>query len=70
MIRDNQLPALIARLQGPNYKLVSNHPDPGGRRGLFHRRRIRHRQNLHRLRREFAPATSEDRNRRRYRLGR
>jgi len=28
MIRDNQLPALIAHLQGPNYKLVSNHPDP------------------------------------------
>ncbi len=28
MLRDNQLPALIARLQGPNYKLVSNHPDP------------------------------------------
>jgi hypothetical protein len=28
MIRDNQLPALIARLQGPNYKLLSNHPDP------------------------------------------
>jgi len=28
MIRDNQLPALIVRLQGPNYKLVSNHPDP------------------------------------------
>ncbi len=27
MIRDNQLPALIARLQGPNYKLVANHPD-------------------------------------------
>jgi hypothetical protein len=30
MIRDNQLPALIARLQGPNYKLVANHPDPAG----------------------------------------
>jgi hypothetical protein len=28
MIRDNQLPGLIARIQGPNYKLVSNHPDP------------------------------------------
>jgi len=28
MIRDNQLPALIARLQGPNYKLLANHPDP------------------------------------------
>ncbi len=28
MIRDNQLPALMARLQGPNYKLVANHPDP------------------------------------------
>jgi hypothetical protein len=28
MIRDNQLPALIARLQGPNFRLVSNHPDP------------------------------------------
>jgi hypothetical protein len=28
MIRDNQLPALIARLLGPNYKLVANHPDP------------------------------------------
>src|ERR1700733_5876910 len=28
MIRDDQLPALIARLQGPNYKLVANHPDP------------------------------------------
>src|SRR5580704_106334 len=28
MIRDNQLPALIARLQGANYKLVANHPDP------------------------------------------
>jgi hypothetical protein len=28
LIRDNQLPALIARLQGPNFKLVANHPDP------------------------------------------
>ncbi len=28
MIRDNQLPALIARLESPNYKLMSNHPDP------------------------------------------
>jgi hypothetical protein len=28
MIRDNQLPALIARLEGPNYKLIANHPDP------------------------------------------
>jgi hypothetical protein len=28
MIRDNQLPALIARLQGPGYKLVANHPNP------------------------------------------
>jgi hypothetical protein len=28
MIRDDQLPALIARLQSPNYKLVANHPDP------------------------------------------
>jgi hypothetical protein len=28
MIRDDQLPALIARLQGSNYKLVANHPDP------------------------------------------
>ncbi len=28
MIRDNQLPALIARLAGPNYKLVANHPAP------------------------------------------
>jgi len=28
MIRDNQLPALIARLEGANYKLTSNHPDP------------------------------------------
>jgi hypothetical protein len=28
MIRDNQLPALIARLGGPNYKLIANHPDP------------------------------------------
>jgi hypothetical protein len=28
MIRDNQLPALIARLEGPNYKLVSSHSDP------------------------------------------
>ncbi len=27
LIRDNQLPALIARLQGPSYKLVANHPD-------------------------------------------
>ena len=28
MIRDNQLPALIARLQGPNYQIVADHPDP------------------------------------------
>jgi hypothetical protein len=28
MIRDDQLPALIARLQGPGYKLSANHPDP------------------------------------------
>jgi hypothetical protein len=28
MIRDNQLPALLLRLQGPNYKLVANHVDP------------------------------------------
>ncbi len=28
MIRDNQLPSLIARLEGPNYKLIANHPDP------------------------------------------
>lgn len=28
MIRDNQLPALIARLQSANYKLLANHPDP------------------------------------------
>jgi hypothetical protein len=28
MIRDDQLPALIARLQGSGYKLSSNHPDP------------------------------------------
>jgi hypothetical protein len=28
MIRDDQLPALIARLQGPNYKLLANHPAP------------------------------------------
>jgi hypothetical protein len=28
MIRDDQLPALIARLQGSNYKLVADHPDP------------------------------------------
>lgn len=28
LIRDNQLPALIARLQGANYKLMANHPDP------------------------------------------
>lgn len=27
-IRDNQLPALIARLQGANYRLLSNHPTP------------------------------------------
>jgi hypothetical protein len=27
MIRDDQLPALITRLQGSNYKLVANHPD-------------------------------------------
>ncbi|MGP0071094.1 MAG: hypothetical protein ACLPWF_04075 [Bryobacteraceae bacterium] len=27
MIRDDQLPALIARLQGPSYKLVADHPD-------------------------------------------
>ncbi len=38
------------------------------RRGLFDRRRVGNRQNLHRLRREFAPAASEDRDRRRYRL--
>jgi hypothetical protein len=28
MIRDDQLPALIARLLSPNYKLVANHSDP------------------------------------------
>jgi hypothetical protein len=28
MIRDDQLPALIGRLQGPSYKLVADHPDP------------------------------------------
>jgi hypothetical protein len=28
LIRDNQLPALMARVQGPNYRLVANHPDP------------------------------------------
>jgi hypothetical protein len=28
MIRDDQLPALIARLQASKYKLISNHPDP------------------------------------------
>jgi len=28
MIRDDQLPAVIARLQGSNYKLMSNHADP------------------------------------------
>lgn len=28
MIRDDQLPALIARLQGAGYKLTANHPDP------------------------------------------
>ncbi|MGA2881077.1 MAG: hypothetical protein ABSG13_19170 [Bryobacteraceae bacterium] len=28
LIRDDQLPALMARVQGPNYKLVANHPDP------------------------------------------
>jgi hypothetical protein len=28
MIRDNQLPALIARLQSANYKLSANSPDP------------------------------------------
>ena len=28
MIRDDQLPALIARFESPNYKLTSNHPDP------------------------------------------
>jgi hypothetical protein len=28
MIRDDQLPALIARLQGPKYKLIANHADP------------------------------------------
>ncbi len=28
MIRDDQLPALIARLQSPGYKLTANHPDP------------------------------------------
>lgn len=27
MIRDNQLPALLTRLQGPNYKLIANHPN-------------------------------------------
>jgi hypothetical protein len=27
MIRDEQLPAVIARLQGPNNKLVANHPE-------------------------------------------
>jgi hypothetical protein len=27
MIRDDQLPALIARLRAPNYKLVANHPE-------------------------------------------
>ena len=29
MIRDDQLPALIARLQGANFKLVADHPDSG-----------------------------------------
>jgi hypothetical protein len=28
MVRDDQLPALIARLQGPNFKLIAEHPDP------------------------------------------
>ena len=28
MIRDNQLPALLARIQNSNYKLFANHPDP------------------------------------------
>jgi PEGA domain len=28
LIRDYQLPALIARLQGASYKLVADHPDP------------------------------------------
>jgi PEGA domain len=28
LVRDNQLPALIARLEGPSYKLVANHPAP------------------------------------------
>src|SRR5665213_55218 len=28
MIRDDHLPALIARLQGSSYKLVADHPDP------------------------------------------
>jgi hypothetical protein len=28
LIRDDQLPALLARIQDPNYKLVANHPDP------------------------------------------
>jgi len=28
MIRDDQLPALIARLQGSSYKLLADHPDP------------------------------------------
>lgn len=28
MIRDNQIPALIAHLKGPSYKLIADHPDP------------------------------------------
>lgn len=28
LIRDNQLPALITRLESPNYKLMANHADP------------------------------------------
>jgi len=37
MIRDDQLPALIARLQGPNYKLVANHAElvPGEDYSIF-----------------------------------
>ncbi len=69
MIRDNQLPALIARLQGPNYKLVSNHPDPVAGEDYSIVAESGTDKISHRLRREFAPAASEDRDRRRYRLG-
>ena len=69
MIRDDQLPALLARLERPSYKLVANHPDPVAGEDYSIVAEIGHREDFGGPGCGLAPAAGQDLDRYRHRLG-